>query len=168
MRSVCGGDRQRRLKIGGGSDWSTGRVARGDQTRRTAVHAYSLGNRDLSATYQSYLELVQSYRAEGEGFEPSRRCNRLRDFQSRALGQTMRPFQRPRSAAERVGFEPTEAQHLTAFRERHLQPLGHLSTADCSKAVYRWARRDRYQLAKAECGTRTIFRFELAGWRMVP
>src|SRR5262245_33200433 len=29
--------------------------------------------------------------------------------------------------AERVGFEPTEARHLTAFRERHLQPLGHLS-----------------------------------------
>ena len=29
--------------------------------------------------------------------------------------------------AERVGFEPTEAHHLTAFRERHLQPLGHLS-----------------------------------------
>jgi hypothetical protein len=31
--------------------------------------------------------------AEGEGFEPSRRCYRLRDFQSRALGQAMRPFQ---------------------------------------------------------------------------
>jgi hypothetical protein len=31
--------------------------------------------------------------AEGEGFEPSRRNDRLRDFQSRALGQTMRPFQ---------------------------------------------------------------------------
>ena len=30
--------------------------------------------------------------AEGEGFEPSRRYNRLRDFQSRALGQTMRPL----------------------------------------------------------------------------
>ena len=30
--------------------------------------------------------------AEGEGFEPSRRYNRLRDFQSRALGQAMRPF----------------------------------------------------------------------------
>jgi hypothetical protein len=34
--------------------------------------------------------------AEGEGFEPSRRCYRLRDFQSRALGQAMRPFQRRR------------------------------------------------------------------------
>ena len=68
--------------------------------------------------------------AEGEGFEPSRRYDRLRDFQSRALGQAMRPFQNTRQhigLAERVGFEPTEAQHLTAFRERHLQPLGHLS-----------------------------------------
>ncbi len=72
-------------------------------------------------------------RAEGEGFEPSRRYNRLRDFQSRALGQTMRPFPvgaysgYTASVAERVGFEPTVAQHHTAFRERHLQPLGHLS-----------------------------------------
>ncbi len=53
-------------------------------------------------------------------------CYRLRDFQSRALGQAMRPFQTS-FLAERVGFEPTEAHHLTAFRERHLQPLGHLS-----------------------------------------
>ena len=30
--------------------------------------------------------------AEGEGFEPSKRYYRLRDFQSRALGQAMRPF----------------------------------------------------------------------------
>jgi hypothetical protein len=37
--------------------------------------------------------------------------------------------------AERVGFEPTEARHLTAFRERHLKPLGHLSTGKCSKRV---------------------------------
>jgi hypothetical protein len=29
--------------------------------------------------------------------------------------------------AERVGFEPTVAINHTAFRERHLQPLGHLS-----------------------------------------
>ncbi len=34
----------------------------------------------------------------------------------------------PVDGAERVGFEPTEAINLTAFRERHLQPLGHLST----------------------------------------
>ena len=69
--------------------------------------------------------------AEGEGFEPSRRYDRLRDFQSRALGQAMRPFQLsdPRQRAERVGFEPTVAHHHTAFRERHLQPLGHLSSA---------------------------------------
>ena len=32
--------------------------------------------------------------AEGEGFEPSKRYYRLRDFQSRALGQAMRPFQK--------------------------------------------------------------------------
>ncbi len=63
--------------------------------------------------------------AEGEGFEPSRRSSRLRDFQSRALGQTMRPFP---DLAERVGFEPTRAINPTAFRERHLQPLGHLSS----------------------------------------
>jgi len=31
--------------------------------------------------------------------------------------------------AERVGFEPTVAFDHTAFRERHLQPLGHLSIA---------------------------------------
>lgn len=65
--------------------------------------------------------------AEGEGFEPSRRSSRLRDFQSRALGRTMRPFHAS-TGAERVGFEPTEAMNLTAFRERHLQPLGHLSS----------------------------------------
>ena len=31
------------------------------------------------------------------------------------------------NAAERAGFEPAVAHHHTAFRERHLQPLGHLS-----------------------------------------
>src|SRR5690606_4088042 len=86
--------------------------------------------------------------AEGEGFEASRRSSRLRDFQSRALGQTMRPFQE----AERVGFEPTRAIHPTAFRERHLQPLGHLSMSsperkECRALVRpctsgRYARRD--------------------------
>jgi hypothetical protein len=60
----------------------------------------------------------------------------LRDFQSRALGQTMRPFQMrttsvPESrVAERVGFEPTRAINPTAFRERHLKPLGHLSATN--------------------------------------
>jgi hypothetical protein len=45
--------------------------------------------------------------------------------------------------AERVGFEPTVAHHHTAFRERHLQPLGHLSnsssipTRPCAKAPER-------------------------------
>src|SRR3990172_11262575 len=36
------------------------------------------------------------------------------------------------AVAERVGFEPTVLSH-TAFRERHLQPLGHLSVAESSK-----------------------------------
>jgi hypothetical protein len=36
-----------------------------------------------------------------------------------------------------VGFEPTEARHLTAFREQHLQPLGHLSTRDYSRPTSR-------------------------------
>ncbi len=36
--------------------------------------------------------------------------------------------------AERAGFEPAVAHHHTAFRERHHQPLGHLSIAECSKA----------------------------------
>ena len=35
--------------------------------------------------------------------------------------------------AERVGFEPTVLSH-TAFRERHLQPLGHLSARENSRA----------------------------------
>jgi hypothetical protein len=33
--------------------------------------------------------------------------------------------------AERVGFEPTVLAH-TAFRERHHQPLGHLSAGEDS------------------------------------
>ena len=40
--------------------------------------------------------------------------------------------------AERVGFEPTVLSH-TAFRERHHQPLGHLSADEHSKGP----RRDR-------------------------
>jgi hypothetical protein len=34
--------------------------------------------------------------------------------------------------AERVGFEPTRATNPTAFRERHLKPLGHLSASNSS------------------------------------
>ena len=68
--------------------------------------------------------------AEGEGFEPSTGFP-VPAFQASALGQLCDPSRLWESpllpAAERVGFEPTEAQHLTAFRERHLQPLGHLS-----------------------------------------
>src|SRR5215208_4609117 len=48
--------------------------------------------------------------AEGEGFEPSRRCNRLRDFQSRALGQAMRPFQIRLSA---IGRRTLSTHRLT-------------------------------------------------------
>ncbi len=45
--------------------------------------------------------------------------------------------------AERVGFEPTVLSH-TAFRERHHQPLGHLSAAEDTKqrdaqAPVRWS-----------------------------
>src|SRR5512141_1472135 len=36
--------------------------------------------------------------------------------------------------AERVGFEPTVLSH-TAFRERHHQPLGHLSAGEDSKGT---------------------------------
>jgi hypothetical protein len=34
--------------------------------------------------------------------------------------------------AERAGFEPAVLSH-TAFRERHLKPLGHLSARESSK-----------------------------------
>jgi hypothetical protein len=35
-----------------------------------------------------------------------------------------------------VGFEPTVLSH-TAFRERHLQPLGHLSARENTRAAER-------------------------------
>ena len=41
-----------------------------------------------------------------------------------------------RVLAEGEGFEPTEAINLTAFRERHLQPLGHLSTYSIVAVTY--------------------------------
>ena len=81
----------------------------------------------------SRIALPDCWMAEGVGFEPTRRHYRLRDFQSRALGQTMRPF--PDfdvlmiHLAERAGFEPAVAQHHTNFRDWHLKPLGHLSEA---------------------------------------
>ena len=53
------------------------------------------------------------------GFEP-----RLPDPESGGLPLPQSPV---RSVAERVGFEPTVAVNHTAFRERHLKPLGHLS-----------------------------------------
>src|SRR3972149_5452253 len=43
------------------------------------------------------------------------------------------PIPEPSVLAERVGFEPTVLSH-TAFRERHHQPLGHLSGARIPKA----------------------------------
>jgi hypothetical protein len=36
--------------------------------------------------------------------------------------------------AERGGFEPPVACDHTAFRERHLKPLGHLSAAEYTEA----------------------------------
>jgi hypothetical protein len=58
--------------------------------------------------------------AEGEGFEPSRRCYRLRDFQSRALGQAMRPFQdsnQPSAFAHRC-FSSLPTDRLTDWPTR--------------------------------------------------
>ena len=52
--------------------------------------------------------------------------------------------------AERVGFEPTVLSH-TAFRERHHQPLGHLSAAESSKGTSRgpWTDRVRRDFGSA-------------------
>jgi hypothetical protein len=60
-----------------------------------------LGNDDLRPRMMATVSLsaLPAWVAEGEGFEPSRRCYRLRDFQSRALGQAMRPFQ--------IGYRPS-------------------------------------------------------------
>ncbi len=60
-----------------------------------------------------------------------------------------------RDLAERVGFEPTVAINHTAFRERHLQPLGHLSGSD----EYRMGRGRRPRATIGSCGC--IVR---AGW----
>ena len=66
--------------------------------------------------------------AERAGFEPAMGFP-IRHFQCRALGLYATSPQwvaTTGSVAERVGFEPTVLSH-TAFRERHLKPLGHLS-----------------------------------------
>src|SRR5579863_3591231 len=47
------------------------------------------------------------------------------------------PSRSPVRVAERVGFEPTVAINHTAFRERHLQPLGHLSGSVEYRGGYR-------------------------------
>ncbi len=62
--------------------------------------------------------------AERVGFEPTVRL-RAHTISSRARSATPAPL-RGGQMAERVGFEPTRLAP-TAFRERHLQPLGHLS-----------------------------------------
>ena len=71
--------------------------------------------------------------AEGMGFEPMRRHYRLRDFQSRALGQAMRPFQESGGEAIHLGGEggirTRGGVTHTNFRDWHLKPLGHLSAA---------------------------------------
>src|SRR5215467_8443264 len=67
-------------------------------------------------------------RSGGGGGIRTHGAHHTRDFQSRPLGHYGTP---PESRAwdmlaERVGFEPTRLAP-TAFRERHHQPLGHLS-----------------------------------------
>jgi hypothetical protein len=65
-------------------------AVRGSSSRAaTACSAEPNGGFATRSKWGAVLLIV----AEGEGFEPSRRCYRLRDFQSRALGQAMRPFQ---------------------------------------------------------------------------
>ena len=49
--------------------------------------------------------------------------------------------------AERVGFEPTVLAH-TAFRERHLQPLGHLSAGEDSKGPGRTAVEPGFEIGR--------------------
>ena len=52
-------------------------------------------------------EMVQ--RAEGVGFEPTRRSNPLRHFECRALGQTMRPLRRGLDCTRRPTYVPNPA-----------------------------------------------------------
>ena len=62
--------------------------------------------------------------AERVGFEPTRAMTALRAFQARLFDRSSTS---PVLPAERVGFEPTTPKRSTAFRERRLKPLGHLS-----------------------------------------
>jgi hypothetical protein len=52
---------------------------------------------------------------------------RVFSLNENAVSQAFLQLDLQESLAERVGFEPTVAINHTAFRERHLQPLGHLS-----------------------------------------
>src|SRR5258705_3559040 len=78
---------------------------------------------------------------------PVRRHSPLGDLSRNSPEQRSRPtWRRPacltvESVAERAGFEPAVLSH-TAFRERHHQPLGHLSAAEDTKRRRR-ARSDR-------------------------
>ena len=70
--------------------------------------------------------------------------------------------------AERVGFEPTVLSH-TAFRERHLQPLGHLSAARGYQAARGWAcARGQARAAGARKGGRAPSRISVASRCMIP
>ena len=86
-----------------------------------------LGDLSASASYSARL----ACRAEGGGEHPSERTSMVRE---RGRGADNARIGRPPCAymAERVGFEPTVLAH-TAFRERHLQPLGHLSAREDNK-----------------------------------
>ena len=62
-------------------------------TRRSAtIDCHTIGNRERLRVHLTCGFTFGHLEAEGVGFEPTRRHYRLRDFQSRALGQTMRPF----------------------------------------------------------------------------
>ena len=103
-----------------------------------------LGILDRHRAHDSRWKRELCWLAEGVGFEPTRRSSRLRDFQSRALGQLCDPSV---WKAEGVGFEPTRAHRPTAFRERHHKPLGHPSALSramqgVGPALFRYARRD--------------------------
>ena len=64
--------------------------------------------------------------------------------------------------AERVGFEPTVLSH-TAFRERHLKPLGHLTDAGESNKA--GADTERQGSAAQTLGSKLLRREVLAQFR---
>src|SRR5438445_11594205 len=66
------------------------------------------------------------------GWDSNPRSFRSQTFQVCALSRTRRPLLYMDYPAERVGFEPTRLSP-TAFRERHLQPLGHHPTPKCKE-----------------------------------